>query len=101
MVRENTFINDPIELKDERPAPWKLRDLTIVDNRIKDAGVVADGATVNNYRAENFRIDRNTYDNDDTLFHWGSRTADSLEDVRSKFGFEEHGKRREITFVPL
>jgi hypothetical protein len=98
-IQHNRFVNDPIELKDGRPSPWKVRDLTIVDNQLKDAGIWADGETVRNYREEDFVIDRNVYDTPRFVFRWGSRDVSTVELARTVLGFEASGRSGYITFV--
>lgn len=98
-AQHNTFVNDPLDLKDERPSPWMVRDLTVINNYFKDTGVVADGETVKNFRNENLVIDHNTYDFDGKLFRWGNRTFATLPEVQSGLGFEQSGTVGEVVVV--
>ena len=90
-VRDNTLVNDPVVLNDDRPKPWALHDVTITGNRFKDAGIEADKDTAKGSESENIRIDGNTYDGPKTLIEWGSRKCRTLDAARA-LGFEQAGK---------
>jgi hypothetical protein len=91
-VMHNLIINDFINLKDKRPAPYLLFDLTIVENQFKNGYIIADTATVKDYKNEDFVIDRNTYDNNgNPIFNWDGKKFSSLNSVASSLGFEKNG----------
>jgi hypothetical protein len=92
MVKDNLIINDYINLKDKRPEPYLTFDLTIVENRLKNGYIIADTATVKNYKSEDFVIDRNMYDNNGgQIFNWDGKKFSSLSSVFSSLGFEKNG----------
>jgi hypothetical protein len=92
IVRDNTFNGDYINLKDGGRDPHHVRDLRIVDNRIKDGYVTADEATADDYRDEDFVINRNVYDVDgDKIIRWDGKSYYKPSDAASSLGFEKDG----------
>ena len=98
-VRDNTMVNDTIELKDGRDKPFETRDVAVVGNRLKDTSIVADGDTARGHRGENIVIDANTYDSParGVLIRWGPTGFDSLDEARQKAGFEQNGRLGTVT----
>jgi hypothetical protein len=92
IVLDNTFNGDYINLKDGGREPYHVRNLRIVDNRLKDGHIFADSATVKDYKDEDFFIDRNTYDNGgDAILSWDGRKYERTSEVARALGFEKNG----------
>ena len=97
-LKNNTFVNDYIDLKDKRPKPWITKKLTITGNKLKDAGIVADSHTVDDWRDRDFKINGNTYDTDGALIRWDGKSYNSISAVRSGLGFESGGKTGSVPY---
>jgi parallel beta-helix repeat protein len=93
-LRRNTIVNDVVELKDKRPAPYSVHDLTIVGNFFKNAKIVADGSSASNYGSRRYVIDGNTYDTNGggTIFSWDAKRYSSPSSIFNAFGFEKTGR---------
>jgi parallel beta-helix repeat protein len=99
-LRNNTLVNDYVELKDKRPEPFLLRDLTIENNKFKNGYIIADTATVNNYKNENFVIDNNRYDNNGgTIINWNGKKVSTPSAAYSSFGLERNGVLGSVTYT--
>lgn len=90
-IQNNTFINDYIDLKDKRPAPYMVRNLTITNNTLENAHIEGDKAVVTDYRNEDIIIDHNTYTGGGKIFRWDYKDVTSISAVRA-LGFEANGK---------
>ncbi|MDQ1446914.1 MAG: hypothetical protein QOI20_3378, partial [Acidimicrobiaceae bacterium] len=92
-LRNNTIVNNDVELKDKRPAPWSIHDLTIEGNFFKNAKIAADGSSTSNYASRRYVIDGNTYDNaGGTIFNWNAKRYTSTSSVFGALGFEKKGR---------
>lgn len=100
-LRGNTLVNDSVELRDGRAAPFATRNLTITGNFFKNCRVTADRDTAENYQNENITIDGNTYDNTTaSLMRWNGVDYATLESIRTSLGFERTGKLGTVTYTP-
>jgi hypothetical protein len=92
-LRGNTIVNDDVELKDKRPAPYSVHDLTIENNFFKNARIVADGSSASNYSSRHYVIDGNTYDDGGgSIFSWDAKRYTSPSSIFSAMGFEKNGR---------
>ncbi len=89
-IQNSRFINDYIDLKDKRPAPYMVRNLTIKNNTLEDAHIEADKALVTDFRDEDIIINNNTYKGDGKVFRWDYKDL-KLSAVRD-LGFEKDGE---------
>jgi hypothetical protein len=92
IIRDNTLVNDSIELRAGRPEPFELKNVTVTGNRLKDTSIGMDGDVAKQFATSQIHIDNNTYDRvGGAIVRWSSTNYKSLAEVRQNLGIETHG----------